>query len=46
MKRAKIALHNPANAASWSDEGIADAYEQVRSLVEAGLKPSSYSTQI
>jgi AcrR family transcriptional regulator len=39
-------FHNPANAASWSDVGIAAAYEQVRSLVEAGLKASSYSTQI
>jgi AcrR family transcriptional regulator len=30
-------FHNPANAASWSDPGIATAYEQVVSLVLAGL---------
>lgn len=31
-------FHNPANAASWSDPKIGTAYEQVRALVEAGLK--------
>lgn len=30
-------FHNPANAASWSDPGIATAYEQVVSLILAGL---------
>jgi AcrR family transcriptional regulator len=30
-------FHNPANAASWSDPGIASAYEEVVSLVLAGL---------
>jgi AcrR family transcriptional regulator len=30
-------FHNPANAASWSDPEIASAYEQVASLVLAGL---------
>jgi AcrR family transcriptional regulator len=30
-------FHNPANAASWSDPGIATDYERVVSLVLAGL---------
>ena len=30
-------FHNPANAASWSDPGIATAYEEVVSLILAGL---------
>ncbi|MEK6328128.1 MAG: TetR family transcriptional regulator [Actinomycetota bacterium] len=30
-------FHNPANAVSWSDPGIATAYDQVVSLVLAGL---------
>ena len=30
-------FHNPANAAAWSDPGIDEAYEAVRSLVLAGL---------
>ena len=34
-------FHNPANAASWSDPGIGSAYEQVRSLVLAGLATKS-----
>jgi AcrR family transcriptional regulator len=31
-------FHNPANAAAWSDPEIDSAYEQVRALVQAGLK--------
>lgn len=30
-------FHNPANGASWSDPGIAAAYERVIALVVAGL---------
>jgi AcrR family transcriptional regulator len=32
-------FHNPANAAAWTDPGIEEAYEAVRSLVLAGLAP-------
>jgi AcrR family transcriptional regulator len=31
-------FHNPANAASWSDPEIAEAYERVVSLILAGLR--------
>ncbi len=34
-------FHNPANAASWSAPGIATDYEQVISLVLAGLKATA-----
>ena len=37
-------FHNPADAASWSDPEIGAAYEQVRALVEAGLKAPAGST--
>jgi AcrR family transcriptional regulator len=38
-------FHNPANAASWSDPEIDAAYEQVRTLIEAGLKAPAGSAQ-
>jgi AcrR family transcriptional regulator len=34
---ASARFHNPANAASWTDPEIAEAYEQVVSLILAGL---------
>jgi AcrR family transcriptional regulator len=34
-------FHNPANAASWSDPEIANAYEQVVALILAGLSAST-----